>query len=168
MSEMFEREKADYAVIGAFALYSYGYVRATKDIDFATRIEFQKKAIRFLESLGFKTTHCSEAYSNHVHPVGEMRIDIMYLEKDTADKIFSRTEKRMLDDLAIRVVCAEHLIAMKLFAAKHNENRRLKDLADVREIVARVDIDKDALKEYFLQYGLESYFKDIEGNDCGG
>jgi hypothetical protein len=66
LSEMFEREKADYAVIGAFALYAYGYVRATRDIDFVTRIEFQKKAVSYLESLGFNTVHCSNAFSNHV------------------------------------------------------------------------------------------------------
>jgi hypothetical protein len=166
VSEMFEHEKADYAVIGAFALYAYGYVRATKDIDFVTRIQFQKKAVHYLESLGFKTTYCSEAFSNHVHPIGAMRVDLMYLEKNTADIIFGKTEKRVLfEDLKIPVVSAEHLVAMKLFAAKHNERRRLKDLADIKEITAVVDIDKETLKDFFRQFGLESYYKEFEGND---
>lgn len=166
VSEMFEHENADYAVIGAVALYAYGYVRATKDIDFVTRIEFQEKAVHYLESLGFKTTHCSDAFSNHVHPIGAMRVDLMYLEKDTADKIFKKTEKRVLfEDITIPVVSAEHLVAMKLFAAKHNERRRLKDLADIKEITAVVDIDKEILKDYFRQFGLESYYKEFEGID---
>ncbi|MBN1761171.1 MAG: nucleotidyl transferase AbiEii/AbiGii toxin family protein [Chitinispirillaceae bacterium] len=166
ISEMFEHEKADYAVIGAFALYAYGYVRATKDIDFVTRIEFQKKAVRYLESLGFKTTYCSEAFSNHVHPIGTMHIDVMYLEKDTADTIFRKTERRVLfEDVKIPVVSAEHLVAMKLFAAKHNERRRLKDLADIKEIIATVDIDKKIVQDYFKHFGLESYYNKIEGNE---
>jgi hypothetical protein len=161
---MFEREKTDYAVIGAFALYAYGYLRATKDIDFVTRIEFQKKAISYLESLGFRTVHCSDAFSNHVHPIGEMRVDLMYLEKDTADIIFKAVQKRVLfEDLKIPVVSAEHLIAMKLFAAKHNGERRLKDLSDIKEIIAAVNIDKSSIRKYFKQYGLERYYKDIEG-----
>ena len=169
VSGMFERENTDYAVIGAFALYAYGYVRATKDIDFVTRIEFQKSAVHYLESLGFKTIHCSEAFSNHVHPIGEIRVDLMYLEKDTADTIFSRTEKRVLfEGMKIPVVSAEHLIAMKLFAAKHNERRRLKDLADIKEITATVDIDKKKLHGYFKQFGLEAYYHEVEGNGNDG
>ena len=49
LAEMFDREKAEYAVIGAFALYAYGYMRATRDIDFAVRIEFRERAINYLE-----------------------------------------------------------------------------------------------------------------------
>ncbi len=164
LSGMFEREKADFAVIGAFALYAYGYVRATKDIDFVTRIEFQKEAVAFLESLGFQTVHCSDAFSNHVHPIGAMRVDLMYLEKATADIIFKDVQKRVLfGDVKIPVVSPEHLIAMKLFAAQQNSQRRLKDLADIKEIISAVDIDSASIRKYFKQYGLEEYYKDIEG-----
>jgi hypothetical protein len=164
LAEMFEREKADYAVIGAFALYAYGYVRATRDIDFVTRIEFQKKAISFVESLGFETIHSSEAFSNHQHPVGSIRVDFMYLERATADVIFKGIQKRVLfEDVKIPVVSPEHLIAMKLFAAKHNGQRRLKDLADIKELIAAVDVDEAAIRKYFKQYGFEAYYKDIEG-----
>ena len=165
ITEMFECEKADYAVIGAFALYAYGYVRATKDIDFVTRIEFQNQAIHYLESLGFKTIYRSEAFSNHVHPIGIMRVDLMYLEKATADTVFSKVERRVLfEELKIPVVSAEHLVAMKLFAAKHNERRRLKDLADIKEIVSTVDINRKTVKDYFRKFGLESYYSEIESD----
>jgi hypothetical protein len=35
--DFFEQEKIDYALIGAFALKAYGYVRATQDVDFIVR-----------------------------------------------------------------------------------------------------------------------------------
>ncbi len=31
--DFFERERIDYALIGAFALKAYGYTRATQDVD---------------------------------------------------------------------------------------------------------------------------------------
>ena len=45
ITEFFEKEKIDYALIGAFALYTYGYTRATRDIDFITKIEYQKNIV---------------------------------------------------------------------------------------------------------------------------
>jgi len=162
LSEMFEREKADYAVIGAFALYAYGYVRATDDIDFVTRIDYQKKVIAYLESLGFETAHCSSAFSNHYHPLGGMCVDMMYLEGATADTIFGSTQRMVLfENIIIPVVSAEHLVAMKLFAIKNNESRRLKDLSDVKELIDAVGMDKGIVLKYFKKFGLESYFKDV-------
>jgi hypothetical protein len=32
VSDFFEREKMDYAVIGGFALFGFGYIRATQDM----------------------------------------------------------------------------------------------------------------------------------------
>jgi len=166
VSDFFQREKADYAVIGALALYAYGYVRATRDIDFVTRIEFQKKVLLFLESLGFETTHCSSAFSNHIHPIGTLRFDVMYLEKDTADIIFGNTRKAVLfDNVEIPVISPEHLIAMKLFSAKHDETRRLKDLADIQEIITHTKMKKNAVQDYFKHYGLEPYYKEIREKD---
>jgi hypothetical protein len=33
LTEFFLHEEFDFAVIGAFALYAYGYTRATRDVD---------------------------------------------------------------------------------------------------------------------------------------
>ncbi len=40
ITEFFNHENFDYAVIRAFALYAYGYTRATSDIDFITISEY--------------------------------------------------------------------------------------------------------------------------------
>lgn len=49
IADFFWRERVDYAVIAAFTLYGYGYVRATKDMDFIIRLNDRSKAINFLE-----------------------------------------------------------------------------------------------------------------------
>lgn len=94
VSEYFQRKKMDYGIIGAFALYSYGYMRATQDIDFITRSEYKSKIIGFLESLGFEMTFSSDAFSNHLHHIGSVRIDIMYIDGATANEIFKSTTNR--------------------------------------------------------------------------
>ena len=163
VAKFFEECKMDYAVIGAFALYGFGYVRATRDIDFVTRIENQGRIKSFLENLGFNTDHCSSAFSNHLHPVGNVRVDIMYVEGNTADEIFAHVQKRILfRGHEYPVVAPEHLIAMKLFAASQNPERKLKDLADVREIIRRTDINRETIKKLFAKYRLEKYYDDVE------
>jgi hypothetical protein len=162
--DFFEKEKQDYAIIGAFALYGFGYVRATKDIDFVVRLEIQKKIIRYFESLGFSTLHCSDAFSNHLHPLDATRVDFMYVDAITADKLFSCTQKMVVfNNRPVPVVAPQHLIAMKLFSAGNNPDRKLKDLSDVREIVKRAAIDEGFLKECLKKNGLERYYEDITG-----
>ena len=60
----------------------------------------------------------------------------MYVDGSTADTIFSSIEVRIIfKDIAVPVVSAEHLIAMKLFAAHNNPDRVFKELSDIKEVV---------------------------------
>jgi hypothetical protein len=166
VSDFFKRERIDYAVIGAFALYGYGYVRATKDIDFLIRLKDKRKVITFLESIGFETIHASDSFSNHLHPIGTSRVDMMFVDGPTADVILSSTEKRLvLNDISVPVVSAEHLIAMKLFAAHNNPDRLFKELGDIKEIVIRSNIAGSVIKKYFIRYEMEKYFDEIIHKD---
>lgn len=164
VSDFFESRHLDYAVIGAFALYGYGYVRATRDIDFVTRIGNQSAIKQFLDTLGFETTHCSSAFSNHIHPVGSLAVDIMYVDGTTADDIFAATNRKLIfKDVVVPIVSAEHLIAMKLFAAGSSPQRKLKDLADVRELIKNAAVDMAFVKKCFIKNGLEAYYDDTVG-----
>jgi hypothetical protein len=53
--EFFERQEIDHALIGAFALKAYGYLRATRDVDFLVHTKDQEKIVLNLESLGYET-----------------------------------------------------------------------------------------------------------------
>ncbi len=57
-----------YAVIGGVALVMYGLPRTTLDLDLVVDFASQEDLIRYLESLGYQTLHCSSGYSNHSHP----------------------------------------------------------------------------------------------------
>lgn len=162
ITDFFEKQNMDYALIGAFALYAYGYTRATQDIDFITKTEFQKKIIVFLESIGFETLNKSAGYSNHLHPIGSMRFDFVYISGDTADTIFqSVTRKNVFKDIELPVVSPEHLIALKLFAVKNEPRRKLKELADIKEIYELTEIKKEVIQTYLKKYGLEEFYDEI-------
>ena len=162
LTEFFNRENFDYAVIGAFALYAYGYTRATKDVDFITRFEYQDKIVKHLESLDFETLNCSEGYSNHLYSDLVTRIDLVYVSGITADTIFRSTQvMAVLRDFELPVIKPEHLIALKLFAVHNDHTRKYKEFADIKKILQLTDVDKDFIKNYARKYGMERYYDEI-------
>lgn len=161
------KEKIDFALIGAFALHAYGYVRATGDIDFALRGEGQERAVRFLESLGYETLYCSKGFSNHVHPLANLgRVDFIYLEGETAERIFSGAKPLMIfEGLSVPVVRPEHLIALKIFAMKNDPERSFREMADIKQLLslASGSVDIDEVKGYFEKYGQLEKFYELTG-----
>jgi len=164
ITDHFEHSNIPYAVIGGFALYGYGYIRATIDIDLVVRLEYQENIRSFIEQLGFQTTNCTSAFSNHIHPIGNLQVDFMYVSGFTANEIFENVENRIIfDSRKYPVVSAKHLIAMKLFAAGNDQDRLFKDLSDVKEILKNTKIDTGELYKLFVKYGLEKYYEPIIG-----
>ena len=163
--DFFERERIDYALIGAFALKAYGYTRATQDVDFIARQKDQKKIIANLESLGFETLYSSTGYSNHVHPLSGLgRIDFVYVKGDTAESIFKEAVRILLfDNLTVPVVRPEHIVALKVFAMKNDPDRALREMADIKELLNLPEINLQEVQKYFKKYGQMERYYDIVG-----
>ncbi|MGM0453795.1 MAG: nucleotidyl transferase AbiEii/AbiGii toxin family protein [Thermodesulfobacteriota bacterium] len=162
LTEFFEAQHFDYALIGAYALYAYGYTRATRDVDFITRLEYQDKIVQYLESLGFETLNVSEGFSNHLLSVGSVRVDLVYVSDETADIIFHSVKKMgVFQDINLPVVSGEHLLALKLFAIQNDPHRKFKELADIKELLRLIDLDKETIRNYFKKYQLENYYNEI-------
>ena len=160
--DYFNKEQLDFAIVGAFALYAYGYTRATRDIDIITRLEYQEKIITYFESQDFKTLQKSEGFSNHLYPAGSIRIDFIYIDDNTAEEIFKAVKKmNIFDNIKLPVISPEHLIALKLFAITNDPERKFKDLADIKELVKITNVNRDKVKHYFKKYQLEKYYNEI-------
>ena len=156
----FHQAGIDYALIGAFALKAYGYLRATEDVDFLVRGFHQSSIIAYLESLGYETIYRSAGYSNHVHPLANLgRIDFIYVEGETADIILSETRPLLvLDDISVPVVRTEHLIALKVFAMKSDPERSFREMADLQYLLKLPGLDLEEIRGYFEKYGqMEKY-----------
>jgi len=163
----FTREQIDFALIGAFALHTYGYVRATQDIDFVVRGKGRQRVVRFLESLGYETLYRSKGFSNHVHPLASLgRVDFVYVEGDTADRLFSGTKPTMISEtISVPVVRPEHLIALKIFAMKNDPERTFREMADIQQLLNLTSqiVDIDEVKGYFEKYGQLEKFYELTG-----
>jgi len=163
--EFFERQEIDHALIGAFALKAYGYLRATRDVDFLVQVKDQDKIVLHLESLGYETLYRSRGFSNHVHALPSLaRIDFVYVEGGTAETILSEAMPLLvLEGVSLPVVKAEHLIALKVFAMKNDPERTLREMADLQQLLRLPGIDHDEVRQYFERYGQLERYQELTG-----
>jgi hypothetical protein len=161
--DFFEKEGIRYVVIGGLAVYAWGRLRPTKDADFAVDHSNQERVVAFVESLGYETLHVSVSFSNHVHAEDKLgRVDFMYLDPATAEKVFgAAVSKVILDGVESPVASPEHLAMMKALAMKNFPHRILFEGEDVRTLLKVPGVDRDAVRDYFRRHGLLELFDAI-------
>ncbi|HEV8239218.1 MAG TPA: nucleotidyl transferase AbiEii/AbiGii toxin family protein [Thermoanaerobaculia bacterium] len=159
-----DRHELRYAVVGGIALAGLGMPRTTIDLDIVTDAEAQAHVVAFLEGLGFETVHRSAAYSNHLHREPALgRVDVVYVRRDTAEQLFASVQRVPgPGGLDMPVPAAEHLVAMKVLAMKNDPRREPQELVDIRFLLARPDVDREQVREYFLRHGLLKQLHDVE------
>jgi predicted nucleotidyltransferase len=158
--EVLQREKIDYAVIGAFALSAHGVVRASTDVDvllYTTPQRLTRLRTRF-QRAGFDTElrHgetedaipamliLSDYHNNHLDLLGGLR------GMDPA--IFSRTVEVPFRGVNLRIVGREDFIAMKCFAGG------LQDILDAQSAYrsAQGPVDLDLLRIVARRFGRDA------------
>lgn len=162
-ADFFEKEGIRYAVIGGLAMQAWGASRFTKDVDVAVRRTDRDAVVGFAESLGYETLHLGEGYSNHHNPNRDFgRLDFMYLDDVTAQRVFdAATNKQIVGDVIAPVASAEHLAMMKGLAIKSSPDRIRYEGEDVRLLLNVPGVDKEAVREYFDRHGLLKVFDAI-------
>lgn len=145
-----------WAVIGGLALAARGAGRLTHDLDVVTERAARDGVIAFLESLGYETLHASEGYSNHAHHEPAFgRIDIVYVDDDTSRKLFAEAEEvEIFAGSRALVPRAEHLVAMKVLAARNDPKRRLQEMADIVALMRACEIAPEDVQQYFERSDL--------------
>ena len=158
-----DRERIPFAVVGALALHTYGYSRTTNDVDLLVGRDAQGRLIGYLEKRGFETLHRSEGYSNHLHPDPALgRLDVVYVDGDTAGKIFAEARPVSLAGTAVAVPKPEHLVAMKVHAMKNDPTRGFQDMADIQFLMRLPGVDRDEIRGYFERSGQLERFDELE------
>jgi hypothetical protein len=158
--EVLQREKIDYAVIGAFALSAHGVVRASTDVDvllFTTPQHLAKLRARFQRAgFGTELRHgeaddripamliLSDRHNNHVELLSGLR------GMDPA--IFSRTVGVPFMGMNLRIAGREDFIAMKCFAGGPQ------DILDAHSAYrsAQGPVDLDLLRAVTRRFGREA------------
>jgi hypothetical protein len=141
-----ESRGIDYSVIGAVALNQHGYRRFTEDIDLLLTKEGLEKFQNELVGLGyrpafegatkkFRTT--AENVTVEIITAGEYPGD----GKEKPIKFMNPTENQIEID-GVKTLTLETLVELKL-ASGITAPHRLKDLADVQEIIKIKDLKED-------------------------
>jgi hypothetical protein len=163
-SEFFEREGVRFAVVGGLAVHAWGGSRYTKDVDVLIERSDRERVLAFAESMGYETLNVNESFSNHEHSDPRLgRIDILYVNHETAEKMFAATSvKPIVGDYEGPVASPEHLAMMKGLAMKNFPHRTLYEPEDVRILLAVPGVNRDAVRDYYERIGMLELFNGID------
>jgi hypothetical protein len=149
----------DYMVIGAVALMAYGYPRFTEDIDLVMTPEGLEKFHSELIGLGYVTAFPGAKKRLRSAPEG-VSIEVIMTGEYPGDGrpkpvSFPIPAGASIEIDGVQVVTLEKLIELKL-ASGMTAPDRLKDLADVQELIKIRQLDSD-FAERLNPYVQEQY-----------
>jgi hypothetical protein len=138
-----QRAGVSHALIGGFALASYGQQRATSDIDLLA--DGSKKALIKSELLknGFKIRYESDEVLQFD---GIGFLDILLAHRPLSLKMLERAN--LNSDLNIYILKAEDLIGLKIQAYKNDSTRELQDKADIQKLLLLPNLDMESVQKY--------------------
>ncbi|HEX8734699.1 MAG TPA: hypothetical protein VF721_05200 [Pyrinomonadaceae bacterium] len=141
-----ENHAIDYSVIGAVALNNYGYRRFTEDIDLILTKEGLEKFRRELVGLGYRPAF--EGATRKFRTTAEnVTVEIMTAGEFPGDGKpkpvrFPNPSENQIEIDGIKTITLEKLIELKL-ASGMTAPDRLKDLADVQEVIKIKNLTAD-------------------------
>ena len=141
-----EQRRIDYIVIGAIALLAHGYPRFTEDIDLVMTSDGLQKFHDELVGLGY-TPASSGAKKRLRSTADNVSIEVMTTGEFPGDGkpkpvSMPRPADASIEINGIKFVTLEKLIELKL-ASGISAPDRLKDLADVQELIKIRKLDAD-------------------------
>ncbi len=152
----FQTQHINYAVIGGFALGSWGVTRATIDMDLLLLVDDATRAEKILTAQSYRCIHKTENVAQYVSdsvPYGS--IDILYAFREVYRHLLERSvEVNVVEGVAIRSLVSEDIIGLKLQALVNEPAREPRDLWDMEALLlARKrggeQVEWEMLSEYF-------------------
>jgi hypothetical protein len=145
-----DQESLDYAVIGAMALAAHGYRRFTEDVDILLRPETLSSFRDRLLGLGYLPAF-SEARKTFRDTRTGVKIEVMTTGEYPGDGkpkpvVFPDPVEARVDKEDLWIIRLEKLIELKL-ASGLSAPHRLKDLADVQELILHLGLPLELSKE---------------------
>jgi len=133
-----ERNGIDYAVIGAIALNQHGYKRFTEDVDILLTTEGLRKFQEHLVGLGYRPEFPGATRQFRM-TAENVRVEVVTTGEYPGDGlpkpvVFPDPSENVEEIDGVRTITLEKLIELKL-ASGMTAADRLKDLADVQEII---------------------------------
>lgn len=127
--------RAPWYLFGAQAVVLHGVPRSTDDIDVTVLLQDGAELLKRLARMGFQTRSTDVEFLSTsrviptVHTASRWRVDFVLGGPGLEQHFFDQSEAKKIGRLTIRVIRAEHLVVLKVFAG------RSKDIEDVRGIL---------------------------------
>ena len=146
-----------HALIGGFALASYGQHRATSDIDLLA--DGTKKEIIKTELIkkGFVLKHES---TEVLQFSGIGFLDILLANRPLSQEMLKRAKRN--SELNIYILKPEDIIGLKIQAYKNDGTRELQDKADIQKLLALPNLDLETIKKYADLFGEWSVIEKLQ------
>jgi hypothetical protein len=154
LAERLSKEKIEYAVIGGMALALHGFVRPTQDIDLLMTAEGLDRFHEQMVGRGYIPAFPGARKHFRDGETG-VPIEIITTGEYPGDGkpkpvAFPDPSEASIEVGQYRVAGIEKLIEMKLASAISAEHRRLRDMADVQQLIETLDLPLE------LSQGLDS------------
>ena len=170
ITDLLEKNKIEYAIIGAMAMAAHGYARETSDLDIGTATDpfRQLKEIEdILKDKGFKTELITPDAED---PIG----GVLNIERDDIDLIQivnfynpfapvtsalgveAITNSQRVNDSSFRIAGVEYLVALKLYAGGFGSK-----IDAIELLKANPDFDKKLLIDITDKFELKQELAEI-------
>lgn len=150
-----------YGLIGGFSLIILGIPRTTVDLGFLIHRDDLKKSDKIMEMKGYKLIFRTENVSQYVGETATLgEVDFVHAFRRYSKKMLRRAQIRKLGDLAIKVLCLEDIVGLKVQAIANDTARKNREPADIEAILAkyRDEANWELLNEYFHLFNLDDDF----------
>ena len=156
-------------VIGGLAVCQHGYSRDTEDLDILVCRDDRERWEDLLKNAGYSLFSAKPTFSQW-EPKPEtvaVRLDVMYVNSRTFEKMWGSSIERQVISANSRVPCLDHLLALKLHAARYAPWRRLKDMTDIVYLIDanNVDVKSDGFRNLCLEFGTQDIYEQLRGNN---
>lgn len=140
-------EGIDYAIIGGMALALHGFIRPTEDVDLLLTREGLEKFHATVVGLGYVPLFPGARKHFRDTETG-VKVEVITTGEYPGDgkpkPVAFPTPKDVVVELAnFRVVRIESLIELKLASGLTAEHRKLRDLADVQQLIETLDLPQE-------------------------
>jgi hypothetical protein len=132
ITDRLREERIDYAIVGGIAMAIHGYWRFTNDVDVMTTREGLRRVHERLVGGGYSL--CDSRQTLRDTQTG---VDVEFITTATDP------EKSAVARSGISVVSLSKLIELKLASGLSAEHRRLRDLADVQDLIIALKLPRD-------------------------
>jgi hypothetical protein len=152
--DRFEREGVPLLLAGGWAVCHHGYSRYTSDIDWICSRTNEARALEVMASLDFSIAFEAMATRfQHNKHLDLAPVDLLWVSDESFAKM-ATTGQKTGHHGDIPVIDFEALLAMKLHALKDDQNRKGKDILDIRFLLAE---NPHAITEERLRVLCERY-----------